>query len=67
MIKATIQWKYNGKSGVFVMEMDVDLETADYMWDDGNYGCDCNKSKFFGLPEMPCGSKIETKCSFEEI
>ena len=35
-----------------------------YMWEDGNYGCDCNRSLFaqrygWDIPELPCGDTIE--------
>lgn len=38
---------------------------AEYMYDEGNYGCDCNRSSFIGnycdtrFPEMRCGNKIK--------
>ncbi len=31
-----------------------------YLWEDGNYSCDCNRAQFFGDPvtdDMPCGSE----------
>lgn len=39
---------------------------AHYMFEDGNYSCDCNRSlfisqKYIGFPKMPCGNKIEMK------
>ena len=27
-------------------------------WTDGNYSCDCNRAKFVGLDNMPCGETI---------
>lgn len=40
-----------------------DPESAHYMWHDGNYGCDCNRSLFLGraghaVEEMECGDTI---------
>lgn len=35
-----------------------------YMWNDGNYSCDCNKTMFarqrgFDWPELECGDEVE--------
>jgi hypothetical protein len=41
---------------------------AEYMFTEGNYSCDCNRSLFIGrhasadLPEMECGEEIELIC-----
>lgn len=38
-----------------------DSEAARYMWLDGNYSCDCNRSLFlagYGVEEMGCGDTI---------
>jgi hypothetical protein len=55
--------RHQEKTYAFVMDL---LEgSADFMFTDGNYGCDCNKSLFIGyhcdpnFPEMGCGDKIE--------
>lgn len=38
---------------------------SNYMWEEGNYSCDCNRSLFIqrqcdpDFPEMECGEKIE--------
>ncbi len=29
---------------------------AEFLWTDGNYACDCNRGRFFGL-ELPCTSE----------
>ena len=35
---------------------------AEYMWTEGNYACDCNRSLFLGLvPEWNCGDAIKLK------
>ena len=39
-------------------------ESAEYMFTDGNYGCDCNRSLFLGyaghdVEEMDCGDEIK--------
>lgn len=41
-------------------------ESACYMFEDGNYSCDCNRSIFINsqypdFPEMDCGDQIEMK------
>ena len=27
-----------------------------YLWTEGNFGCDCNRSILLGLEELPCNS-----------
>lgn len=44
-------------------------ESAEYMFTEGNYACDCNRSLFLSrinenFPELECGHEIEMK-SFE--
>lgn len=46
-----------------VMEWDDSTWHGDYIWSDGNFGCDCNRALFFYQaggeeePEMtPCGN-----------
>jgi hypothetical protein len=36
-------------------------ESAKYMFEEGNYDCDCNRSIFLGLPSMGCGHSIKMK------
>lgn len=44
-----------------------DPESARYMFEDGNYSCDCNRSLFLNreldgiFPELTCGNEIEMK------
>lgn len=46
-------------------DREYEESAAEYMWRDGNYGCDCNRSLFIArncdedFPEMPCGETIE--------
>ncbi len=42
-------------------------ETDDYLWSDGNFGCDCNRGLFFAAaggegsdPDIPCGDSAFT-------
>ena len=42
------------------------VESARFMWEDGNYSCDCNKSLFLSrqypeIPELDCGDTIEIR------
>ena len=42
------------------------VDSAHYMWEDGNYSCDCNKSLFLSrvheeVSELDCGDTIETR------
>ena len=46
-----------------------DPEHSDYMWSEGNYSCDCNRSIFFeeagnvaydDVDEAPCGDTAST-------
>jgi hypothetical protein len=34
-------------------------EWVNFMYTDGNYGCDCNRSNFMGIDELDCGDTIE--------
>jgi hypothetical protein len=42
-----------------------DLQGAEFMWTEGNFGCDCNKSLFIqdqcdeSFPDMECGDEIK--------
>jgi len=37
------------------------LDSAEFMFYEGNFACDCNRSMFIGLPEMQCGNRIKMK------
>ena len=61
---------YQGKE--FILHYDFGYEYAEddavYMFTDGNYGCDCNRSRFIrnqygesAMPELDCGWEIELK------
>lgn len=67
-MKVNIELKYKGKTYNFTDDGYEDIEHAEYMWEEGNYSCDCNKSLFIQRncdesfnygEEMPCGDKIE--------
>ena len=56
---AEYEYIYNGDYG-------VEESTIRYMFDEGNYSCDCNKSLFISrtvedFPEMDCGNEIAIK------
>lgn len=45
---------------------DYPKDAAEFMFTEGNYSCDCNRSLFIknaygecSIPELPCGDKIE--------
>lgn len=65
-------YKYDGKEYVTIHDdyiFDGQVydypEQWEYIYKEGNYSCDCNKSLFIrqqcdpGFPEMTCGEKIE--------
>ena len=50
----------DGEAVVYRDPCDYDDDgTVEYLWTEGNYSCDCNRSAFLGLPQMPCGETIE--------
>lgn len=30
-----------------------------FLWEEGNFSCDCNRSEFFGIEQLPCGDSIK--------
>jgi hypothetical protein len=64
---AVMLFKFNGKE--YPLEYDFGIgygaQSAEFMWEEGNYSCDCNRSKFLHekYPEIPesddCGDSIE--------
>lgn len=64
---AKIDFLYEGKSYPFEYDFGYayPVDSARFMFEDGNYGCDCNRSSFlqdqYGdtFPELECGNKIE--------
>lgn len=61
--KITLKDKVSGYSRTFYEDYDIDEDGNDgayYMWNDGNYSCDCNRSLF--LWEW---KKEELECSGE--
>jgi hypothetical protein len=45
------------------------VDSARWMWEEGNYSCDCNRSRFIigagtAFPAMECGETIELKQIF---
>ncbi len=37
---------------------DDDLTACEYIWTEGNYSCDCNRSSFLGDAHAKCGDTI---------
>ena len=58
MQKAHIILRYEGKDYSVKEEYDDDAP-VEFMWTEGNYCCDCNRSIFMGIKEMDCGDEIE--------
>ena len=65
---AKMVFSYQGKE--YPYEYDFGFaypaEIAEYMFTEGNYACDCNRSNFLssryeGFQEMECGDEIEMK------
>jgi len=64
-MKIVVQIRRNADGAIRLREdTTVDPEWSDtdeYMWSDGNYGCDCNRGLFFALaggddePTTECG------------
>lgn len=66
-IVATVSLKYKDKTYIFDYDFgeDYSVEGAEFMFEDGNYSCDCNRSMFIkrycdkNFEEMDCGEEIE--------
>jgi hypothetical protein len=65
-MKVEISFKYEGK--MFEIQESrwegMDLDTIFYLYEEGNYSCDCNRSLFIRekypeFPELGCGETIE--------
>jgi hypothetical protein len=63
-----VDWRCGDKSGRYEATESfepapsgevVDDAALYYNWEEGNYSCDCNRSRFFGLGSWPCGDTIE--------
>ena len=68
-----IHWNFENQSGIYEDDYSSELDTsrekleeaAEFMWTEGNFACDCNRSRFFGLGDWDCGDKIQvTKLDF---
>jgi len=66
-IIATVSLKYKDKVYTFDYDFGKDYseEGAEFMFEDGNFSCDCNRSIFIreycdkDFEEMDCGDEIE--------
>jgi len=63
---AKMRLRYQGKE--YALEHDFGhaypVDSAHYMFEDGNYSCDCNRSLFLaekheGFPELDCGNEVQ--------
>lgn len=65
----TMVFIYEGKEYPYEYDFNVMYPeyAAHYMFEDGNYSCDCNRSGFiyskYGkvIPDLPCGHTIQMK------
>jgi len=71
--RARMKWRYKDQIGEYTepdrgpdagsVWRDEDGKLNFFMWEDGNYSCDCNRARFFGLggpdEDWPCGDEIE--------
>lgn len=63
--RVRIHWRLGDKEGVYEDPPESPTLWQDdsgvnyWMWEEGNYACDCNRSTFFGLDKVSCGDKIE--------
>lgn len=59
VVEALLRHRDSGLERRYVHELDSPAQ-AQWMWTEGNYGCDCNRSLFlYGVPpddplELPC-------------
>lgn len=71
---AKLKVEYQGKEYEFEKNLgpDVTEEVAEFMFEDGNYSCDCNLSLFLAekypdFPELDCGNDQIEILSIEVI
>ena len=70
-VKASVKLAWRGHQ-VSVLYSAPSVESVDFMWTDGNYACDCNRSILAreasaDWPELSCGNEIEVvSIDFEE-
>lgn len=65
-MKVYVKLQYKGMEYEFVSNLEYDdLDGAEFMWTEGNWACDCNKSIFINehcdneFPHMECGEEIQ--------
>lgn len=65
---ATMTFVYNGVEYPYHYDFGFDypVDSAEYMFTEGSYGCDCNRSSFLrakgvDIPNMDCGHEIIMK------
>jgi hypothetical protein len=61
--QVVITWRHGDKTGTYETTAHltfVDGKMSCFMWEEGNYACDCNRGPMFGLgDEWTCGETIE--------
>ncbi len=66
-MRTEVTLKHKDKTFTFIYDWESDyrVEAADFMFEEGNYSCDCNKSLFIqehcdkSFPKMTCGQQIK--------
>ena len=65
-MKVNVILQYEGKNYEYTDKLEYEnYEHAEFMYTDGNWGCDCNRSIFINdhvddeFPIMVCGDKIK--------
>lgn len=61
-----MKFKLKYKEKIYIVEDNLEKgEEIPYIWDEGNYACDCNRSLFIqrqcdeNFPKFICGDKIK--------
>jgi hypothetical protein len=64
-MKVVVTLEHEGKSYTLHPDFDYDeFDQADFVWTDGNFACDCNRSIFINeindsFPLLECGDTIK--------
>ena len=65
-MKVQIEWKYKDQTGTYFDDYDWEsIEDAEFMYYEGNYSCDCNRSILF--LKRPYGKSFECNSGKNKI
>jgi hypothetical protein len=65
IVKIKLSWKDEVYEFDYEFEDSCSDEGIEFIWTEGNYACDCNRSLFIQrycnpeFPELPCGDAID--------